>query len=381
MTSGRHYDVVIVGGGVVGQACAWFLACDLGYAGRVAVIERDPAYGRASSALSVSSIRQQFSTPASIAMSRFGFSFVERFAEEVALVRRGYLLVADAARAPMLEANWAVQQANGADVERLDPATLRARHPWLNTEDLVLATYGRSGEGWFDGYTLMQILRRGARAAGVAAITGEVCGFARQGRRLRAATLADGERIEAGVFVDAGGPWGGRVAAMAGIDIPVVARKRQVFVVDCRTPIEAMPMLFDPSGVYCRPEGRHFLIGRAPEADDDPDEPPLEVDHRQFEEAIWPRLAHRVPAMQALKVVSAWAGYYAYNPIDRNALIGPHPELDDLLLATGFSGHGMQHAPATGRGIAELIVHGRYTSLDLGAFAADRTPIVETNVY
>jgi glycine/D-amino acid oxidase-like deaminating enzyme len=127
--------------------------------------------------------------------------------------------------------------------------------------------------------------------------------------------------------------------------------------------LDRCPLLIDPAGFWFRPEGRHLLWGRTPSTD--ADDLPLEPDLSEFAEADWVRLAHRVPALESLRVERAWAGYYEMNTFDHNALLGVHPGFDNLLCATGFSGHGMQQAPAVGRGIAELILHGRYRSLDL----------------
>src|SRR5688572_11111252 len=166
-----HPSVVIVGGGVMGAATACFLARDHGV--RAVVLERDPTYARASSALSASSIRQQFSTPVNIALSQWSVRFLRRLGDELAvgddrpqvgLVEAGYLYLATAAGDGALRANHAVQRAAGADVALLDPAALAARFPWLSTGDLALGSLGLSGEGWFDGPALMQAFRRKAIA-------------------------------------------------------------------------------------------------------------------------------------------------------------------------------------------------------------------------
>jgi FAD-dependent oxidoreductase domain-containing protein 1 len=184
--------------------------------------------------------------------------------------------------------------------------------------------------------------------------------------------------------VNAAGPWAARVAAMAGIDLPVRARARSVFVLACPESLPGCPLVIDPSGFWLRPEGQHFLVGAPPRPEEDADDRPLEPDHALFEEAIWPALAERVPALERLKVVNAWAGYYEMNTFDQNGIVGAHPSLPNLYLANGFSGHGIQQAPAVGRGIAELILHGRYRTLDLSPLGVERLltnrPQVERNV-
>jgi glycine/D-amino acid oxidase-like deaminating enzyme len=164
------------------------------------------------------------------------------------------------------------------------------------------------------------------------------------------------------------------VAGWAGIDLPVRPRRRSVYVVDCRERPARFPLTIDPSGLWFRPEGTYTICGMPAPADADPDEPPLEVEYDRFEPEIWPALARRVPAFAAVKLVGAWAGYYDYNTFDQNAVVGPAPGLDNFILANGFSGHGLQQAPAVGRAIAEWITAGRYLSLDLSPLGYERIP-------
>ncbi|MBP2230549.1 glycine/D-amino acid oxidase-like deaminating enzyme [Azospirillum agricola] len=392
MMSGR-FDVVIVGGGVMGCSVAYFLASDPAFGGSVAVVERDPTYRTASSALSASSIRQQFSTPANIALSQFGLSFLKAATEnlsvdgdpvDLGLREPGYLYLATEAGADILRQNHAVQKACGVDVALMSPAELSARFPWLSVEGLVSGSLGLSGEGWFDGYSLMQGFRRKAKALGVTFITADVVGMERSGDRIEAVLLGNGERLACGTAVNAAGPKARRVAEMAGVPLPVSARKRCVFVFDCKEALPGCPLVIDPSGVWFRPEGAQFICGAPPPADRDPDTDDLTVEHDLFDEMMWPALAARVPAFEAIKVTNAWAGFYEYNDLDQNAVIGPHPEVGNLLFCNGFSGHGLQQAPGVGRGLAELIVHGGYRSLDLSVFGygrlSENRPLLETNV-
>jgi glycine/D-amino acid oxidase-like deaminating enzyme len=375
--------ICVIGGGAVGFAVALFCQRLGGSAVQVQVVERDPRYLQASSALSASSIRQQFSNEVNIRMSQFGLAWVR--ALDVGFVESGYLFLATQAGVPTLQHNHAVQRAAGAPVALLAPAALQERLPWLNADGVALASLGLQGEGWFDVYAFLQGLKRLAREAGAEVVQGEVAGLQREGDRVRQATLADGSRLGADVFVNATGPWAGRVAALAGVALPVHARRRTVFHLQCPTPLPRTPLVIDPSGVWFRSEGEGFLAGWSPgEHDEDPDDLPLDPDLRLFDEHVWPALAERVPAFEALRVQSAWAGYYEVHPLDHNALIGPHPEVTNLWFANGFSGHGLQHAPAAGRGIAERLLHGRYESLDLSPFAYERVlaqrPFVEQAV-
>jgi len=388
--STERFDVVIVGGAAIGSAVAYFLLHDLGFAGTVAVIERDPTYARAATTLSAASIRLQFSTPENIRMSRFGIAFFDglklRFGRDASVGFRagGYLLLADAAGRDMLAANHTVQQAEHADIVVMDAVELKERFPWLETSDLAAGAFGRSGEGWFDAHSLLELLRRGARERGAIYLHGEVVGIERRRDHIDAATLTDGRRIACGTLVNAAGPQAGDIAALAGLKLPVGPRKRCVFVVACRADLAGMPLLVDTTGVWARPEGNGFICGVSPPPDADPRAQDFDVDYGLFETTVWPALAHRVPAMEALKLVRGWAGHYDFNAFDQNAVIGPHPRVANFIFANGFSGHGLQQAPAAGRAVAEHIVHGRFVSLDLTRFGYQRIaagrPLREANV-
>ncbi len=375
--------ICIIGGGAIGSAAALFLlrlgGCDL----QVQVVERDPTLARASSALSASSIRQQFSNAINVRMSQFGLEWVRQL--DVGFVESGYLFLASMAGAQVLRENHAVQRGLEAPVELLSPDELAQRLPWLSVDGIALASLGLQGEGWFDGYAFAQALKREAQALGATWVRAEAVGFTREGDTLTALQLSEGEAIEADVFVNAGGPWARQVAALAGIALPVSARRRTVFQLSCPTRLPRTPLVIDTSGVWFRSEGEGFLAGWSPgEHDDDPDDLPLDADLALFEDRLWPALAARVPAFEALRVQSAWAGYYEVHPLDHNAILGPHPQLRNLVFANGFSGHGLQHAPAAGRGIAELILEGGYRSLDLSPFGFERVlarqPFLERNV-
>ena len=367
----------------MGSSIAWHLTSDPNFTGKVTVVERDPTYARASSALSASSIRQQFSTPLNIHISRYGIGFLRRAPEllgvDLGLKEPGYLFLASAAGEAVLRANYAIQKGEGCSVELLAADALRRRFPWISGEGVALASHGTANEGWFDGPALMQAFRRKARDLGVRYIADEVVGLTPN-----ELTLRSGGRIEARTIVLAAGPWSGEVAALAGIALPVEPRRRSVFVFDVRDPPGLTPLTIDPSGTWFRPEGRFYLAGTTPAAGNDPPGAPLEVQHQEWDDLVWPVLANRVPAFEAAKVVNSWAGYYEYNTFDQNGIVGRHPEIESLIFATGFSGHGIQQSPAVGRAVAELIVHGSYRTIDLSSFGYERIsagrPIRELNV-
>ena len=389
----QSYDVVIIGGAVVGSAVAYFLAGPLGFNGSILVIERDPTYEAAATPRSAGGIRQQFSTPENILMSMFGAEFVKSVGEHLSVdgeradlpfVENGYLFLATEAGLPILRENHAIQTRLGADIAFLSPPELKSLFPWLNVDDLAAGTFGLHNEGWTDPYGLLQAFRRKARALGVDYVQDEAVDVRREGVRVVSVRLAAAGEVDCGTVVNAAGYRAGRIAELAGLDLPIRPRKRFVFVFDCREAIEKAPLLVDPNGVYFRPEGTGYICGVSPPEDQDPDSLDFEIDYSLFEETIWPTLAHRVPAFEAIKLVRAWAGHYDYNILDQNVILGPHPDLPNFLVAAGFSGHGLQQAPAVGRAIAELIVHGAYRSIDLSRFGWDRvlngTPIFERNV-
>lgn len=370
-------DVAIVGGGIMGSALAYWLT-KFDPALDVTVIERDPTYATASSALSAASIRQQFTTPVNIQISRASFAFLRAIGEhlavdgprpEISLVERGYLYLASPEQDALRRQAHAIQTAQDADVALLDAAGLRTRFDWLRTDDTACATLGLSGEGWFDGYALLAAFKQKARAQGAKYLSAEAVDFTVEGGRISSVELRDGTRLGCDRVVNAAGPWARRVAAWAGIELPVFARRRTVFVVACKAKLDGMPLIIDPTGFWIRPEGEHFIAGMAPRVETD--EAPLEPEYALWDE-LWPALAARIPAFEAAKLVRAWAGYYELNEFDYNALIGPHPAIDNLYFINGFSGHGIQQAPIVARGLAELMLLGRFETLDLSDLAMRR---------
>ncbi|WP_217578741.1 FAD-binding oxidoreductase [Mesorhizobium sp. GbtcB19] len=391
---GARYDVVIVGGGVVGSSIAYFLSANPDFGGSIAVIERDPYYTASSSSLSTSAIRQQFGTPPNIAMSKFSLGFLrdagERLAigdelADIGLHEPGYLVLATPERAEAQRAKNRVQRDMGVDIELIERVDLARRFPWLNTEDLALGSFGRGCEGWFDGPGLMQAFRRKARSQGVSYIPATVTGLTMASRnRIGEVVLDNGERLSAGTIINAAGPWSAGIARMTGADLPVVPSKRCVFVFESPARVENCPFVFDTSGVWLRPEGQLFLCGIPPVRENDPDDFGLEVDYDLFDELIWPALAYRVPGFEQLRMLRAWAGLYEYNTFDHSGIIGRHPEVSNFVLATGFSGHGMMHAAATGSGVSDLVAYGEYRSIDLSAFRYERiagNQPIEEHVY
>jgi glycine/D-amino acid oxidase-like deaminating enzyme len=385
------YDVVIVGGAVIGSSVAYFLAANPDFDGSVLVVERDPTYRFASTSLSAASIRMQFSNPVNVKISQFGSAFIQDFARtmqvageaqpELNFHQGGYLfLAATEDQAQTLRENHAVQRACGADVVLWGPEEVQRAFPHLNVADIVLASYGRSGEGWFSNTGLMNGFKAKARELGVAYVTDEVTAIAQKGNRVTGVTLKSGVEVAAGHVVNASGPRAALTARMAGLDVPVEPRKRTLFVFDCAKTPEGgatvnqgrLPLMIDPSGTFCRPEGRFFLSGAPPVADPAVDWDDFEPRWEEFEDIVWPALANRSPAFEAIKLVNQWAGHYDFNRLDHNLIVGPHPEMTNFLFANGFSGHGLQQGPAAGRAVSELITYGGFRTLDLSEVGYER---------
>ncbi|XP_040007125.1 FAD-dependent oxidoreductase domain-containing protein 1 [Xiphias gladius] len=421
-------DIVIVGGGVIGWSIAYWLKQRERVRGgvKVVVVEKDLTYSRASTVLSAGGIRQQFSLPENIHLSLASADFLRNVNEHLGVLNEdqvdlqfnhsGYLFLASQEVAHIMEENYSTQRYAGAKVSLLSPAQLKEKFPWINTDGVVLASYGLENEGWFDPWALLNAFRRKAISMGVIQCCGEVTDFK---YTVNMMTTADGEHVEfrriksvkvqmpnsleyqpveCAIVVNAAGAFSGKLSEMlgiglgpkdtiAGIPLPVEPRKRYVYVIHCPDgPGLDSPLLIDYSGAYFRREGLggNYIAGASPEEAEEPDTSNLDVDHQFFEDKVWPGLAHRVPAFEKLKVTSAWAGYYDYNTFDQNGIIGMHPLVNNMYFATGFSGHGLQHSPAVGRAVAEVILDGSFKTLDLSGLGFRRIlaqePVLERNI-
>ena len=390
----ESFDVVIAGGAVMGSSTAYHLASDPGFKGRILVVEKDFSYAKSATALSLSSIRQQYSTAINIRIGLAGVKFLKSAHEILAvgddqpylpLLENGYLYLASEAGAQILRENHVIQSREGANIALLSPDEIAQRYPFLSMDGVALGSLGLTGEGWFDAYQLLAAFRRKARSLGVVYKEDTVVEVEREGARVTGVRLASGERIACGAFLDAAGASGAaKIARGLGVEIPVHTRKRCVFVFEARERWANCPLVINTDGVFFRPEGGHYIVGYSPPEEEDPDCEDFEVIWSQFDDVLWPSLAHRAPALESLKLVRAWAGHYDLNLFDHNAIVGKLPGYENAYLAAGFSGHGVQQSPAVGRGLAELIAHGRYSALDLSEFAFERIaagkPLMERNV-
>jgi len=377
------YDVVIIGGAMMGSSVAWWLTENPDFNGSVLVVERDPTYEFSSTARTNSCIRQQFSAEVNIRISQFGAHFVKNFRKfmgndpevpEVPLHSYGYLYLADnEAFAEVLRANQKIQTALGAHTRIMTPDQIAAEYPFYNLDGIVLGSHNPVDEGYFEGSTLFDWWKRKARQGGVEYITNEIVGIGRTGDRVESVTLKSGEVVNAGTIVNASGPRAAVTAAMAGMEIPVEPRRRYTFIFDAAEPLDRdLPLTIDPSGIHMRTDGRYYLCGCPPDEDPAAAFDDFDMDHEVWEEKLWPVIATRVPAFEAVKVINSWIGHYAFNTLDQNAVIGPHTDVKNFIFVNGFSGHGFQQSPAMGRGVGELIAHGEFRSLDMSELGYER---------
>lgn len=382
-------DIVIAGGGIIGSSIAYNL-CASGRAGDVVVVEPDPTYEFAATPRSVGGIRELFTLPENIAISRYGKEVYGNFATlmdvngskpEIHLRRQGYLFLGTGTNdVDTLVHNWKIQVSNGAHVELLDRKGVKARFPSLNVDDIDAAAWSPT-DGFLDPYAALMGFRKKAESLGARYLTDRVVGFECDGGAVRSVLLESGASITPGAVVNAANCWGPELCAKVGIEVPVHPLRRQQFFFRIQEKLEPLPNTRHISrDIGFRPEGDGYMVGKTRY-----DEKPgfnWNVDHEYFEQELWPELALRVPAFEALKVASSWAGHYDQNVFDNNVILGPHrAKLANFYLALGFSGHGLQQAPAIGRAMKELLLDGGYTTLDLSRFGYQRildgTPMLE----
>lgn len=382
-TDHASYDVVIVGGAMYGSSVAWWLTQMPDFQGHVLVVERDPTYEFAATSHTNSCIRQQFSNPTNIAISQFGAEFVRNFpkymgegndAPSLTLDSFGYLYLADTPEfAAALADSQKVQASLGAETRHMTRDEIAASYPFYQLDDILAGNHNLKNEGYFDGGTMFDWFRRMAKKNGIEYVQDEVTGISKGANRVTQIMLKSGARIACGTVVNASGTRGALTARMAGLDIPVEPRKRYTYIFDAAHPLDqTLPLTIDPSGVHFRSDGQYYMAGCPPDDDAPVDHDDFIADHSLWENKVWPAVATRVPQFESIKLINMWIGHYDYNTLDQNAIVGPHPELDNFLFVNGFSGHGLQQSPAIGRGLAEWIAYGEYRSLDLAPFSVER---------
>ncbi len=384
------YDVAIAGGGVIGSSIAYHLTKS-GRAGRVAVIEPDPSYEFASTPRSAGGIRRLFSLPENIQMSAFSLDFYLDFERRTAVNgettplgfrRQGYLFLYPPEKLDVVRKNYEAQCTLSCPVHLLDRAGIERLFPSLGLDDIAAGVHSPE-DGWIDPYSAVRGFRRKAQAQGADYIKDRVVGVELCGKRASAFRLAGHERVEAKVFINAAGAWAGGICERIGMPLPIEPLRRLGFYFETRQAVESLPLVKDMSGLFFRPEGAGYIAG-VPNMSE-PGGINFDVDYEYFDNVVWPLLARRVPAFEALKVKRGWAGMYDQNRFDGNLLLGPwEGQVDNFHVAVGFSGHGLQQAPAVGLALSELILDGRFSTIDLARLRyrriMDGTPLREEGI-
>ena len=374
----KVYDVIIIGGGIMGSATAYYLiSADPKL--KIAVVERDPTYAQASTTLSMANVRTQFSLKENVQISQYTTHILKSFEEDMVVNEESpkiyfrqegnlFLVAAEAEEAARRALTMQTQL--GCRVEWWTNQQIKEHYPLYEPQPFVGGTYGPD-DGYFDAYAVLMAYRAKSRSLGVNHLKDEVVTISTSKKRVTGVQSADHGLLAAARVINCAGAWAADVAKTAGIDLPVVPVKRQVFVLDTAFKFDKpLPLTILPSGLYFRSEtGGLILLGKSME--DDPIGFSFSWDEQRFINHLWPELAEFVPKFDRLKVVRGWAGLYAVNTLDGNAILGQWPEINGMYLANGFSGHGLQQGPAVGRYLSELILE-KPVSLDLSIFTPQR---------
>lgn len=373
-------DVVLIGGGIIGASIAYHVLQD-GFVGRVLLIDRDTTYARAATALSLGGVRQLYGVPSNIAMARYSLQCYERFDEEMSgawgraqahFHQRGYLLLLDAHNQDVWLKKYEVQRQMGVEVEKLTSSEVGQLFPHLFVEDVAGALYSRR-DGYVNPRGALQGFVERARELGCVYLQDEVTGFAPAAGETFTVQTQRAGTIVTRILVIVSGAWSPYVAKLAGIALPVTPVRRQACYVTLPHPLGyKLPMVIDSSDVHFRHDTEtddHLIVSYI--IRDEPSGFNWEWNSEAFDAHIEPTLRRRLPGAGQVKLQRGWAGHYAVTP-DENPILGPHPELPGLVMATGFSGHGVMLAPATGKLSSELIRLGRYETLDASAYGLQR---------
>lgn len=383
-------DIIIVGGGVIGSSIAYNLLND-GYHGRILVFEKDKTYEFASTPRSAGGFRQLYTTDINIQLSRFSLQVYKEFPKKMALngeeaeidfKQRGYLFLASEKMLPRFEKHLKLQHKYGVPSELLQKSELLNIIPELNIDDIAGGLYCPES-GYLDPYSVMQTYVRWSKHLGAEYVYADVDQLLTELGQIKGVRLVDGREYFAPVVVNCAGAWASFLSDKAGLPLPVVPLPRQIFQFDIVKPLEKpLPLTMDPTGVYFRHEGEKFIAGYAEET-----EPKIDFTWKRstFVKDIWPVLASRIPNFEQAKIERGWTGLYDHNTKDHNAILGQYPTMKGYYVAFGFSGHGMQQAPAVGKGLSELIRKGKYETLDLTPLRVERFEenelVIEDAIY
>ena len=380
--------IVIIGGGVIGSGLAWHLA-KAGAADDTVVIEPDPTYEFAATPRAFGGIRFVQGLRENFEMSRFGHEVYSRFTEtvdtsddpvDVNYHKVGYIFLGKGKDVATFEADHEMLAGAGANVQLLDRAGLEELMPSFDFKDVDAGLHSPD-DARIDPHAALQGFRKAATRLGIRYLQDRVVDIERDNVKVTAVKLESGETLTGNIFINAANCWAPDLCRIVGMEIPVEPVRRQTFFFDIQEELEHFPGVRDHTGLSVRPDGAGFICGKTAagkKAGFD-----WELDHREFDDDLWPLMAHRSRKFEAVKYKGGWVGHYDQNRMDGNPIIGPWiNELENFIVAAGFSGHGLQHAPAVTRGLCELIMHGEYRSLDLSMFSykrvLDDTPLPDS---
>lgn len=374
-----QFDVIFVGAGVMGCAIATYLLQRDNQL-KIALIEKDLSYRYASTTLSDGNMRVQFNVKENIQMSQYALEVLGTFAEEmavddekpdVAFRRQGNLFLTDEAGIPQFKAGLALQQSLGCDVRWLTPSEAKAVYPLLDDSLFAGAAYGRD-DGTMSPQAVLEAYKKKAVSLGAELIEAEVTAVLHDKGQVNGVRLNSGDVLQAGAVVNSAGAWCAAIAQTCGVEIPVEPVMRQVYILETAVrPPNILPLLLLPSGTYLIHEGEGLFLCARSFVDDPVTTTDFSWQANRFEDRLWLELAEFLPAFDALRVRDGWAGLYAVNTFDGNAILGEWPELKGFYLVNGFSGHGFQQCHAVGRYLAECIL-GLPPTLDLSIFSPRR---------
>ena len=375
----NNYDVLIIGGGVMGCATAYYLL-KLDPRLNVAILEMDTTYEKASTPLSDGNTRIQFNIKENIQMSQYGLEVLARFSEEMevngekpdaAFRQQGNLFVLDKASRDEAYEGRLLQQSLGCEVHWLTPDGVQKYYPLYNLKDCVAGTFGPR-DGTMSPMAVLMGYKKKVIAMGAKYIQAEVIEILKQGNQITGAKLFSGEILNSKAVMNAAGAWAPKIAKTVGVDLPIAPTKRQVAIVETNArPETTLPVLFLPSGLYLIHEGDGLFMCGKSFSDDYVGYDDFNWERKKFEDVVWPELVEYIPAFDRLKILRGWARLYEVNTLDGNAILGEWSVLKGFYLANGFSGHGFQQCHAVGRYIAELIL-GKPPTLDLSIFSPQR---------